>query len=174
MQNRVDGWIVGDGNCSGMTPPLRWLVQSLASLGAAAVIASCASTEQLQVQATEAGEIQCSGPQVSSYHDLFDSVVEEQALDIRLVRGAIQGDEGFGELSAASRRARDREIALRRADIPPCLARAHLNAVESAEEMSRAVELVLGGEPRRAEPLLRSAEEHLGEARRLLRRASGG
>lgn len=153
---------------------LRWLALTLLILGTAALLWGCASTAQLEARATEAGEAPCSGAQVRSYHELFDSVAEEQGLDVQLVRRTIDGEEGFGELSAAARRARDREIALRRADIPPCLAQVHLNAVQSAEEMSRAVESVLGGEPQEAEPLLRSAEEHLNEARRLLRRTSGG
>ncbi len=157
-----------------MRPLLRWLALGLTSVALGTAVASCTSTSQLEARATEAGGVSCSGAQVQSYQNLFDSVVVEQGLDIRLVRRALEGEEGFGEVGAAARRARDREIALRRADIPPCLAETQLNAVQSAEEMSRAVELVLGGEPKRAEPLLRSAEEHLHEARRLLRRAAGG
>lgn len=153
---------------------LRGLGSGLALMAVAQMLAGCATTAQLEALATQGSGTACSGPQVNSYHDLFDSVVSEQAQDIRLVQRAIEGAEVFAELSAASRRARDREIALRRADVPQCLAETHLYAIQSAEEMSRAVERVLGGEPQAARALLSSAADNLDRAQGLLERAGGG
>lgn len=140
----------------------------LVLLSAALLLAGCASTDQLAARATEAPEESCPLVQVRSYDELFESVAQEQQEDVRIVGRALNEDDGYAEVTAAARRASEREIALRRADIPECLAFVHLKAIQSAQEMSQATELVLQGQPDKASELLRSSSDHLVKARRLL------
>lgn len=135
-----------------------------------AFLTGCASPAALQAQATEAEAegASCSAVQLENYRELFDSVAEEAMDDVRLLHRSIEEDGGLGEVSAAARRAREREIALRRADIPQCLAFTHLKAIQSAQEMTQATEYLLRGDPQSAERLLGSSADHLLKAQRLL------
>lgn len=150
------------------TSLLEGIGQMLVLLAAAVLLAGCASTDQLAAQATEGPDESCPMVQVRSYDDLFESVAQEHQEDVRIVGRALNEDDGYAEVTAAARRASEREIALRRADIPECLALVHLKAIQSAQEMSQATEMVLQGQPDKASELLRSSTDHLVKARRLL------
>ncbi len=150
------------------TSLLEGIGQMLVLLAAAVLLAGCASTDQLAAQATEGPDESCPMVQVRSYDDLFESVAQEHQEDVRIVGRALNEDDGYAEVTAAARRASEREIALRRADIPECLALVHLKAIQSAQEMSQATEMVLQGQPDKASELLRSSSDHLVKARRLL------
>ena len=141
----------------------------------AVVVSGCASPAALEAQATaaETEGASCTTVQLENYRELFDSVTTEAMNDARMLQRSIAQEDGLGEVSAAARRAREREIALRRADIPECLAFTHLKAIQSAQEMTQATEHLLRGEPAAAEEFLRSSTDHLVKARRLLEQEFG-
>lgn len=157
------------------TQRFRVAVGGLLLVAVGALLAGCASPAALEVEATEAAAegASCTATEVENYRELFDSVADEAMNDARLLHRTIDEEHAFAEVSAAARRARTREIALRRADIPECLAFTHLKAIQSAQEMREATQRLLAGESARAEALLRSSTDHLVKARRLLDQGAG-
>lgn len=148
----------------------RLPIWGLLLVAAGALLSGCASPAALEAQATEvqAEGASCTSAEIENYRELFDSVADEALNDARLLHRTIDGEQAFAEVSAAARRAREREIALRRVNIPECLAFTHLKAIQSAQEMTEATQRLLEGDPESAENLVRSSTDHLVKARRLL------